>query len=237
MVFGEVELVTIATHPLEHLLVPGKLTIKSLLKEAKIFAGVESAFPEPALYGVTDGKAVGTYFEHKFRAYLAQKYSFGKGNSAKGIDFPQLDVDMKVTSIRQPQSSSPFSSARQKIFGLGYALLVFVYDKKDDRKKRTGTLNVLHTIFVQAHRTADHQMTKGLRQIIDNGGNVDDIVAFLMDRNLPVDEIVARSIAEEVMASPPEIGYITISNALQWRLQYTRVISAAGEVDGVIRIR
>ena len=216
---------------------PGRLTIRSLLKEAKLFAAVESKFPEPALYGVTDGKAVGTYFEHKFRAYLAQKYTFGKGNSAKGIDFPHLDVDVKVTSIRQPQSSSPFSSARQKVFGLGYSLLVFVYDKKDNPKKRTGTLDVLHTIFVKAHRTADHQMTKGIRQILDTGGNVDDIAAFMMDRNLPIDEIGVRSIAEEVMASPPEIGYITISNALQWRLQYSRVISSAGEVDGVIRIR
>ena len=54
---------------------PGRLTIRSLLKEAKLFAAVESKFPEPALYGVTDGKAVGTYFEHKFRAYLAQKYT------------------------------------------------------------------------------------------------------------------------------------------------------------------
>ena len=41
---------------------------------------------------------------------------------------------MKVTAITQPQSSCPFKSARQKIFDLGYSLLVFVYDKKDDPK-------------------------------------------------------------------------------------------------------
>jgi hypothetical protein len=164
---------------------PAKLTVKRLLLEAKAFAEVESLYPEPSLYGVTDGKAVGTYFEHKFRAHLAQRYVFGQGNSAKGIDFPALEVDMKVTSIRQPQSSCPFTSARQKIFGLGYALLVFVYDKTDDPETRTGTLNMLHTIFVQANRTADYQTTIGIRRILDNDGNADDLIAFFQDRNYP----------------------------------------------------
>jgi hypothetical protein len=49
-----------------------------------------------------------------------------RGNLAKGIDFPELGVDIKVTSIRQPQSSCPFKSVRQKIYGRGYSLLVFV---------------------------------------------------------------------------------------------------------------
>ena len=39
---------------------------------------------------------------------------------------------MKVTSIKHPQSSSPFESARQKILGLGYSLLIFTYNKNDD---------------------------------------------------------------------------------------------------------
>jgi hypothetical protein len=39
---------------------------------------------------------------------------------------------MKVTRIKQPQSSCPFKSARQKIYGLGYSLIVFVYEKIDD---------------------------------------------------------------------------------------------------------
>jgi len=97
-------------------------TLETLRSEAIVFAKAESKFPEPSLFGVTDGKAVGTYLEHKFQAYLQSKYEFAKGSSAKGIDFPELDVDIKVTSIRQPQSSCPFKSARQKIYGLGYSL-------------------------------------------------------------------------------------------------------------------
>lgn len=213
------------------------LTLVTLCEEAIAFAEVESSHPEPTLYGVTDGKAVGTYLEHKFKAYLKLKYSYVLGNSASGIDFPELAVDMKVTSIRQPQSSSPFKSARQKIYGLGYSLLVFVYDKHDDKETATGTLNMLHTIFVERHRTADFQMTFGLRQILQNHGNEEDLIAFMKDKNLPIDDIEATQIAKELLVSPCEQGYLTISNALQWRLQYSRVINQAGSVEGIVRLR
>lgn len=214
-----------------------KLTLEILKTEAQTFADIESGHREPTLYGVTDGKAVGTYFEHKFRSYLREKYDFKEGSSASGIDFPELEVDMKVTSIKQPQSSCPFKSARQKIYGLGYSLLVFVYEKTDDPQTSTGNLNVLHTIFVSKERTADFQTTTGLRRILENEGNKDDIMAFLEERRLPVDEIEASALADEILANPPEIGYLTISNALQWRLQYGRVIEKAGSVEGLERLR
>jgi hypothetical protein len=214
------------------------LTIDSLWQEAASFAEGESTHAEPALYGVTDGKAVGTYFEAKFRMYLRQRYVFEEGNSASGIDFPDLSVDMKTTSITQPQSSCPYKSARQKIYGLGYSVLVFVYEKSDSGETQTGTLNIVHTIFVEANKTADYQTTLGLRQILGNVGNEEDIVAFLNDRFLPVDDIEARSIAQDLLRhGPPEQGYLTISNALQWRLQYSRVIREAGDVSGIMRLR
>ena len=212
---------------------PTDLTISTLKSEARVFSTVESSHPEPSLYGVTDGKAVGTYLEHKFQAYLHTKYHYAEGSSAKGIDFPELEVDMKVTSIRQPQSSCPFKSARQKIYGLGYNLLVFVYEKTDDAATNTGLLNIHHTVFVDKSRTADFQTTSGLSQIIENDGNIDDVLAFFAERMLPLDDIQAQSLAEEVLENPPELGYLTISNALQWRLQYSRVITQAGSVSGI----
>lgn len=94
-----------------------------------------------------------------------------------------------------------------------------------------------HTIFVEPSRTADYQMTRGLNDILDRDGNEDDIIAFIMDRNLPVDEIEANSIAQAVLQNRPVQGYLTISNALQWRLQYGRVIAQAGQVAGIARVR
>lgn len=213
------------------------LTTALLGDEAKAFAEVESTYAEPKLYGVTDGKAVGTYLEQKFSLYVAQKYKYKIGNSASGIDFPSLDVDIKVTSVRQPQSSSPFRSARQKVYGLGYHLLIFVYDKTDDDAARTSRLDILHTIFINKERTGDFQMTRGLCNILDNEGNEEDIIAFFSEKNLPLDEIGAANLAKEVLESRPLQGYLTISNALQWRLQYKRAIDEAGKVDGIIRIR
>lgn len=211
-----------------------KLTIKTLCKEANLFSVFQSKFPVKSLYGVTDGKAVGTYLEYEFRDYLKNRYDFEEGSSAHGIDFPGLLVDMKVTSIRQPQSSCPFKSARQKVYGLGYSLIVFVYDKIDDKKRQTATLNILHTIFVEAERTADFQITSSLHQILKNEGNKADIIAFLQDKNLPIDEIGINNLADEIINNPPIMGFLTISNALQWRLQYSRVIERAGMEQGVL---
>ncbi len=213
-----------------------KLTIQFLKTEAKAFADRESGHKEKSLFGVTDGKAVGTYLEHKFQEALQKKYEYARGSSAKGIDFPELDIDIKVTSIRQPQSSCPFKSARQKIYGLGYSLLVFVYDKKDERKTRTATLDIKHVIFIESGQTGDFQTTTGILKILDNNGNNDDLIAFMTERFLPLDDIQAAELAKEILKTRPKVGYLTISNALQWRLQYARVIEQAGKVTGVQRI-
>lgn len=212
------------------------LTIELLLQEAQTFGVLESQHNEPLLYGITDGKAVGTYLEQKFRTYLQVQYEFVAGNSAEGVDLPGLLVDFKVTSIRQPQSSCPFKSARQKIYGLGYSLLIFVYEKQDEIESASSRLLIRHVIFVEKEYTADFQTTSGLRRLIKNEANQDDILAFMNERMLPIDDIQGEALANEILLHPPEIGFLTISNALQWRLQYARVIEKAGSTPGVRRV-
>lgn len=215
-----------------------QLAIQHLIEEAKEFCEKESKYENPQLFGITDGKAVGTFIEHKFQDYLSTKYDYEKGASATGIDFPSesLNTDMKVTSIKQPQSSCPFRNARQKIYGLGYNLLLFVYEKIDDPSKRVSTLNFLNCSFIYEHRTGDFQITKTLSQMLENQANSDDIIAYLMDRNLPADEITLNSLAEEILKNPPQQGYLTVSNALQWRLQYGRIVRLDENVDGIVTI-
>lgn len=116
-------------------------------------------------------------------------------------------------------------------------MLIFVYDKVDDQRMRTGTLDIQHAIFIEQSRTADYQTTRLVREVVENSGTADDLIALMLDRNLPVDEIQAARLAEEILRNPPGQGYLTISNALQWRLQYARVIDEAGSVDGIRRIR
>jgi len=210
------------------------LTLKTLKYEASLFSLIQSQHRESSLYGVNDGKSIGTHIERRFQNHLTSKeYKFEAGSAASGIDLPSLNVDIKVTSTRQPQSSCPFRSARQKIYGLGYHILLFVYQKLDDLETQTSILNINKTVFINRERTADYQLTFALGVILKNNGNVDDVFACLMDRNLPVDEMEARLLAEEVCANPPSQGLLTISNALQWRLQYTRAISLSNREVGL----
>ena len=213
---------------------------KKPLTQADLFVTVKAfcigSHDYKELFGVTDGKAVGTFIELKIRTELEALYDVQTGSSALGLDLPSLNTDIKATSVRQPQSSCPFRSARQKIYGLGYNLLLFVYDKQDNRRSKVATLNFVSCVFVDKRRTADYQTTRGIREILERDGNRDDIIAFLEDRRLPGDESVYNELADEIMQSPPELGYLTISNALQWRLQYRRVVNLAETVSGIEKL-
>ena len=131
-------------------------------------------------------------------------------------------------------SSDLFKSAEQKVYGLGYNLLVFVYEKVDEPADRVALLNFRNVVFVRADRTGDFQTTKGLLDILNREGNLDDVIAFLEERNLYLDEIGRMHLAEKIMHERPSPGYLTISNALQWRLAYDRVIKLAsgGNTEG-----
>jgi len=87
----------------------------------------------------------------------------------------------------------------------------------------------LYVIFLHKSRTADFQTTKGLLGILEREKNSQDIVAFLEERNLPLEEVGRQKMAERIINEPPVLGYLTVSNALQWRLQYGRIVTMANE--------
>jgi len=212
------------------------LDIQGLQVTAKDFCKKESGKYRSELFGVTDGKAVGTFVEHLFQENLEQRYDMTVGSSANGLDLPSINTDIKVTSIKQPQSSCPFKDSKQKIYGLGYNLIVFVYQKFDDTTTKKGCLKFLSCSFIESSRTADYQTTTGIRNIIENNGNADDIFAFLSDHKIPADEVSLMNMANDLLKSPPTVGYLTISNALQWRLQYGRIVNLSENVDGITQI-
>lgn len=203
--------------------------------QAEAFAQEFAAQPHPSLLGVTDGKAVGTYIETAFKKSLRDIgiIEATEGNAAKGIDLPSFNIDIKVTSFRQPQSSSPFISFKQKIIGLGHDLMLFVYSKLDEAGEcRVEFVAIRH---IPSRLTADFQTTRGLRKLIlEDEGNEDDVFAFLVEKNIPADESTLLEFAREVVKNPPAQGYLTISNALQWRLQYGRIVT--GGIPGVVEI-
>ena len=80
-------------------------------------------------------------------------------------------------------------------------------------------------------------MTRLILKHLEVGCNTEDLISLMHDKNLPIDDIEATKIAQELLAKPCEQGYLTISNALQWRLQYGRVIEEAGKIDGILKLR
>lgn len=96
------------------------------------------------------------------------------------------------------------------------------------------TLHFTYCTFIDKERTGDFTITKRLREMVYDGANREDIIGFLQDKNVPRDDIVYNDLAEEILTNLPEQGYLTISNALQWRLQYARVIALDNSVQGVI---
>jgi hypothetical protein len=190
-----------------------KLSIETLKIAAQQFSEIESTFANENLFGVTDGKALGTYIEHKFQAFLEERFTYEKGSSARGIDLPSTDIntDIKVTSIRQPQSSCPFRDAKQKIFGLGYNLLIFVYAKTDDAITKTTILNFVSCTFLEKERTADYNTTFNIRKMIDDGAIQDDIAGFLEDRYVSTDFDELYEMADFVLKNPPLLGCVKVS--------------------------
>ena len=176
---------------------------------------------------------MGKRLEPMLNTYLQNRFTVVIGNSAKGIDLPEntINTDIKVTSLKQPQSSCPFKNARQKIYGLGYNLLVFVYEKIDTQD--TCTLRFVYCTFINKERTADYTTSKRIIEMLNDGANREDILSFFQDKGIPGDEITLSEIADEVLRNTPMQGYLTISNALQWRLQYQRVITLNDKIPGI----
>lgn len=210
-----------------------KLTINKLREEAIEFCKHESNITHDKLIGITDGKAVGTYIEHKFEEYLKNKYEVTVGSSAKGIDLPDsnINTDIKVTSIKKPQNSSPFQCIEQKVYGLGHNLLIFVYEKIN--KNNECYINFEYCIFLEAERSGDYNLTKILRKMIKLGAKEEDIIDILKDMDVPGDNRNLKELAKKIISNPPNQGYLTISNAFQWRIKYNNLINLEKEVKGV----
>lgn len=197
-----------------------KLTKDSLIKEAELFCARESAKNHPELVGINDGKSIGTFIEHEFKKYLENKYEFNLGSSAQGIDFPDSDIntDLKVTSSKKPQNSCPFMDVKQKIYGLGYNLLLIIYSKKDEGD--TSFLNFESCTFIRAEETGDYLLTKNLIKMVENNWDKEKIKYYLKESNLPCDDNTLDDLTDEIIENPPRQGYLTISNAFQWRIKY-----------------
>lgn len=97
-------------------------------------------------------------------------------------------------------------------------------------------MNFVSCSFLEKERTGDYTTTYRLRELIHDGANKEDIIAYLNDRNIPADEITIGLLADRIFENTPSQGYLTISNALQWRLQYQRIVDLKEEIEGISKL-
>ena len=60
-------------------------------------------------------------------------------------------------------------------------------------------MNFVSCSFLEKERTADYTTTYRIRQMIEDGANKEDIVAYLNDKNIPADDITLNLIAEKIL--------------------------------------
>jgi hypothetical protein len=138
--------------------------------------------------------------------------------------------------VRQPQSSSPFRSARQKVYGLGYNLLLFVYDKQDNARAKKAQLTFVSCAFIASERTGDYRTTRNLLQILANDAMQEEIAAYLNDAYLLTDEFEKIALADEIMRTPPMQGYLGTWIKPEWQTWYNRVVELDETVQGVVKV-
>lgn len=211
------------------------LTKDALIEEAKLFCMEENKSNQNL--NLDDGKSIGTFIEHNFKNYLKEKYTFNEGNSALGIDFPDstINTDIKSTSIVKPQSSCPYRNPKQKIYGLGYSLLIFTYEKKNTIDGVQ--IKFLDISFIDESKTGDYTITKLVNDMLDEGCNKNDIINLLRIREISDDTETLNMLSDMIISKRPNQGYLTISNAMQLRLKYTRITDLKEKVDGIRKIK
>ena len=123
-----------------------------------------------------DGKTIGTGVELLFKDFLVSRgFHFVSGNAASGLDFPELLVDVKVSRDKKPQHSCPFRSIEQKVYGLGYGLLLFTYG----REPGENGIRMKKVRYIPREETSDRRVTTRLHALLSSGADFRDIQMFL----------------------------------------------------------
>lgn len=197
------------------------LTRELLLGEALRFTSLNLSMEKVA----KDGKSIGTFVERSFKDFLAERYVFRSGNPALGLDFPELEVDVKTTSAKLRSSSAPFRSYREAVFGLGYDLLVFMYEPvidfiPDGQSTAGRTVRVTRTLYVDRKETRDQKLMRQLAQCETHEMRVE----CMRSRYPAVSEAelqeIMRDLTPETMGVLTSNPAVSMCAALQWRLNY-----------------
>ena len=214
-----------------------KLTNDILISEAKTFCLREATYDNPELYVISDNATTNHYIKRKFFEHLNELYNFDY-QTDKGISFPEKDINTNilVVSKEKPESMCVFKNAMQKIYGLGFNVILFIYEKEDNHDQKASRISFKKCAFIEKERTADYDITFQLIQMIENDAQKDDIIGFLMDHNMPADELKLNHIAEQILINPPKQGYFGICYPMKWELKFGKFLDLKEQTGGITDI-
>jgi hypothetical protein len=159
-----------------------------------------------------------TAIERQFHDQLEENFAHVRGSSSKGIDLPQLNYDIKITSLREPQSSAPYGHASERIFGLPYGILLLPYDDEGDG------LVFIEPVLFAAAETADRRITAELRALRESGATQREIAAFLLGAGVGLSEDEIERVSARIIKEGIPQGRLVLSDAHQWRLRYSEAL-------------
>jgi hypothetical protein len=170
-------------------------------------------------------KQIGTYFEKELRNWFEENHGLvSEGSVAEDIDLPAFNLDVKTTSESQPQSSSTFEDPGERITGVDYNILLFVYDKKpvNDGNK----FEIKTCAYIPKERASDYRKSADAVKLVADyrDGKLTEPELRAQLEDLTGIGAISDEKFEEIKENPPEKGAITITPAMQWRFNYNKMV-------------
>lgn len=169
-------------------------------------------------------KRIGTYFEKELRDWFETKHGLvSDGSVAQGIDLPAFNLDVKTTSNRQPQSSSPFDDPGERITGVDYNILLFVYDKQS--VEGGNRFEIVSCAYIPRERASDYRKSENARKLVADyrEGKLSEAELREQLEELTGVGAISDEKFEEIKRDPPKTGAITMTPAVQWRFNYNKM--------------
>ena len=170
-------------------------------------------------------KQIGTYFEKELRDWFEEEHGLvSEGSVAEDIDLPAFNLDVKTTSNRQPQSSSTFDDPGERIVGVDYNILLFVYNKQS--VNGGNQFEIKTCAYIPEERASDYRKSDdAVKLVVDyREGRLSESELREQLEDLTGVGAISDEKFEEIKENPPEKGAITITPALQWRFNYNKMV-------------
>lgn len=154
----------------------------------------------------TDGKSLGTCIEKLLKAEISRTLGVKlTGSAAAGVDIPELALNTKATSNRQPQSSEPFDSPYERVLGAKYDILACIYNGNEFlRSERNTPIQITAAMYYERTEVADRQLRDSAR-----------LLRELHVAGTVREELAKRVLRSIVYAKKSSAGYKALHKGLQ----------------------